>query len=234
MALPLFYTERTGPPGTLVTLEEATSKHIIQVLRMKIGEKIHITDGKGNRLTACIHDFQKKECIVKIEEAVFLAPAVHPVSIAVSLLKNASRFEWFLEKATETGINSIVPLICDRTERSQFRYDRLKNIMISAMLQSQQAWLPQLSEPVRFGPWIGRQQQSLKCIAHCREERKRSLNEMLPLTGPALICIGPEGDFTPAEIELALSNQYIPVSLGETRLRTETAAIAAAILLRIK
>ncbi len=234
MALPFFYTERTGQPGTLVTLEEATSKHISQVLRMKTGEKIHITDGKGNRLTAGIHDFQKKECIVKIEEAVFLEPAVHPVSIAVSLLKNASRFEWFLEKATETGINSIIPLICDRTERIQFRYDRLKNIMISAMLQSQQAWLPQLSEPVRFGTWIGRQQQSLKYIAHCMEDRKRSLSEMLPLTGSALICIGPEGDFTAAEIELALSNEYIPVSLGETRLRTETAAIAAAILLRIK
>ncbi|HEX5025133.1 MAG TPA: RsmE family RNA methyltransferase [Agriterribacter sp.] len=234
MALPFFYTERTGQPGTTVTLEESTSKHISQVLRMKIGEKIHITDGKGNKLTAAIHNYQKKDCIVAIEKSIFIEPWFPSISIAVSLLKNTSRFEWFLEKATETGINNIIPMICERTERTHFRHDRLKNIMVSAMLQSQQAWLPQLSEPVFFSSWVGQQQQALKCIAHCMEDRKQSVREISPLPAEALICIGPEGDFTPAEIDLALINQYIPVSLGETRLRAETAAIAAAILLRIR
>jgi len=216
-------------------LEEDTSKHIVQVLRMKAGEQLNLTDGKGNLLTCSITDGHKKHCVVNVEGTRHKSQVTRKVSVAISLLKNANRFEWFLEKATEIGVNEIIPLICERTEKEKFRYERMQGICISAMLQSQQVWLPLLHEPVEFNDAVVQFKAEKKFIGHCDETQKEFLRKILPsgedLRGASLILIGPEGDFTKEEIELAVQNGFMPVSLGETRLRTETAGVAAAVLL---
>jgi 16S rRNA (uracil1498-N3)-methyltransferase len=154
------------------------------------------------------------------------------VSIAISLIKNNSRFEWFLEKATEIGVSEIIPLICERTEKQNFRLDRMKTILVSAMLQSQQTWLPALYEPIKFTQFITSAIDAKKMIAHCEEgENKRSLVSETGMKKNKLILIGPEGDFSTNEVEAALANNFTAVALGETRLRTETAGIVAASLL---
>ena len=160
-------------------------------------------------------------------------PKPAPNTIAISLVKNAHRFEWFLEKATEIGISRIIPLLCTRTEKQHFRYDRMKGILVSAMLQSQQAWLPLLDEPVRFNEFLRRDISGQKFIAHCEEDARNPLALQLQKGQGKLVCIGPEGDFTIDEIYTATSNGFLPVSLGNTRLRTETAGIVAATLLTI-
>src|SRR6185295_12899984 len=155
------------------------------------------------------------------------------ITIAISLLKNTNRFEWFLEKATEIGVSEIIPLICERTEKQKFRYDRMKGICISAILQSQQTWLPILNEPKQFDDIVIQQfDQQQKFIAHCDESSVKKQLSTLQSFNSSIIFIGPEGDFTKDEIKLALENNFVPVSLGETRLRTETAGIVAASLLR--
>lgn len=234
MALPYFFAETISEPGTQFTLDEATSKHVNQVLRMVKGGQLHLTDGKGKKATAVIIDQPKKSCIVQVMDQV-LQPATQPhIAIAISLLKNSARLEWFLEKATELGVSEIILLLCQRTERSHFRLDRLKNIMVSAMLQSQQSWLPELKEPIAFKQWIESASYQNKYIAHCLEAEKHSLTPPAISAEQTVICIGPEGDFSEEEINQALQKNYQPVTLGSTRLRTETAGIAAATLLRIQ
>lgn len=228
MTLPYFYEPGAAPGANVFTLGEDTSKHCIQVLRMKQGERLNLTDGKGNLFTAMILSPDKKHTEVKIEDSSFKPQASRKVSIGISLLKNTSRFEWFLEKATEIGVSEIIPLICDRTERQHFRHDRMNNILIAAMLQSQQTWLPVLHEPgkVKDTFYPGRQ----KFIAHCEVHKKKELKEC-SIDDNVVMLIGPEGDFTPEEISEALQNGFEPVSLGQTRLRTETAGVVAATLL---
>ncbi len=238
MALPFFYIDSYDSSSASITLNEVTSKHVVQVLRMQAGEQINLTDGKGNMLTAEIKTAHKKNCVVHIKATSFQPQAVRKVFIAISLIKNTSRFEWFLEKATEIGVAEIIPLICERTERQHFRYDRMKGIVVSAMLQSQQTWLPVLQEPVLFDQYIrqkGASDSSLKMIAHCLETNKQSLANLDKAQYSNLqLLIGPEGDFSETEIELALKNQFTAITLGETRLRTETAGVVAAALLCIK
>jgi 16S rRNA (uracil1498-N3)-methyltransferase len=233
MAAPFFYISKYEPGQKELTLEEDTSRHVIQVLRMKVGDKLNLTDGKGNLLTCSISDDNKKHCGVTVEETRYKEQGTRRISIAISLLKNANRFEWFLEKATEIGVNEIFPLLCERTEKEKFRYDRMNAICISAMLQSQQCWLPLLHEPIPFNDLAKRRSDSTKkFIAHCEDSKKNPLhNYQIDKLSDCLIVIGPEGDFTASEIELALLNNFIPVSLGDTRLRTETAGIVAATLL---
>jgi 16S rRNA (uracil1498-N3)-methyltransferase len=239
MPLPFFYKEDLVESSADVVLDEAASKHIVQVLRMQNGEQLQLTNGKGDLFTAEIIDNNRKKCIVKVIKTSNEQHSANNISIAISLIKNATRFEWFLEKATEIGVSEIIPLICSRTEKTAFKFERMKSILISAMLQSQQCWLPVLHEPVPFGklwqssktlPKLDDYQQ--KFIAHCLDGAKRNLkdlnNESLSST---IILIGPEGDFTPAEIDLAVQHHFNAVSLGNTRLRTETAGIVAATLL---
>jgi 16S rRNA (uracil1498-N3)-methyltransferase len=205
------------------------------VLRMKEGEKLNLTDGKGNLITAEIADAHKKHCSVKIIDSQFTSHVSRKITIAISLLKNTNRFEWFLEKATEIGISEIIPLICERTEKQKFRYDRMKGICISAMLQSQQCWLPILDEPVKYTEYIKSIEHNsdlTKLIAHCEESGQKNSLSTFSLSNHSTILIGPEGDFTKQEIDLALQNKFIPVSLGETRLRSETAGVVAATLLK--
>ncbi|HLK30075.1 MAG TPA: RsmE family RNA methyltransferase [Puia sp.] len=232
MQAPFFFIEEIKNDAGFITLNEETSKHVVQVLRMKNGEQILLTDGKGNLLNCEINDNHKKKCIVKIQERSFKEQGTRKISITISLLKNANRFEWFLEKVTELGITEIAPTICERTERQHFRSERMKNILVSAMLQSQQVWLPILHEPVSLKEIISQSHQSQKFIAHCMDDAKVSLSDaMNAFTSSQIILIGPEGDFTKDEINFALQNHFVPVTLGETRLRTETAGIVAAAIL---
>ncbi|XVJ67913.1 MAG: 16S rRNA (uracil(1498)-N(3))-methyltransferase [Lacibacter sp.] len=236
MALPIFFIDAFDTAASLITLNEETSKHVVQVLRMQVGEELNLSDGRGHLIKAVITEAHKKYCVVKVKGVSFKAEGERKTTIAISLVKNASRFEWFLEKATEIGVNEIIPLICERTERQHFRYERMKGILVSAMLQSQQVWLPVLREPVRYEDLMNlKSQDSLKLIAHCEETEKQQLsNVQIKQSSNSIILIGPEGDFSPGEIELALNNNFQPVALGETRLRTETAGMVAAVLLCIK
>ncbi len=230
MALPFFYKEDIGSAAVEIILDEETSKHIAQVLRMQNGEQFQLTDGKGNLFTAEIIDNNKKKCIVKILSAAFHPPSEKKITIAISLVKNAHRFEWFLEKATEIGVGEIVPLLCTRTEKQHFRMGRMKGILVSAMLQSQQSWLPLLHEPTKVTEYIKRLKEDAalqKFIAHCDDDEPRiELNAHSP-SNNSVVLIGPEGDFTIDELELALQYDFIPVALGSTRLRTETAGLVA-------
>lgn len=234
MSLPYFYV--TDLSTDTITLEEDTSKHVVQVLRMQVEEQLLLTDGKGKKAVATIIDDNRKRCTVKLSNITQEGPRAVAVSIGISLVKNASRFEWFLEKATEIGVTEIIPLICDRTEKEKFRHDRLQSILISAMLQSQQCWLPLLHEPIVVDKVIKEAAAPNKFIAHCLPNEKIQLASIFinysPLTThDAIILIGPEGDFTEREITSALQEGFKPVALGNTRLRTETAGMVAATLL---
>ncbi|MBN8688066.1 MAG: 16S rRNA (uracil(1498)-N(3))-methyltransferase [Chitinophagales bacterium] len=230
MALPFFYIGTYDKAQKSLVLDEDTSRHIVQVLRMKAGERLHLTDGLGHLLLAEIADDHKKHCTVSVREVKFTPAAERKVSIAISNIKNASRFEWFLEKAGEIGVTEIIPLVCERTEKERFRHDRMNAICISAMLQSQQVWLPRLSEPQAFKQVLEQRLENAKFIAHCEEGPKNSLAGQT-VSASSIILIGPEGDFTPAEIDMAIAKGFMPVTLGETRLRTETAGIVAAVWL---
>ena len=234
MALPFFYSEAITTASSHLVLSEETSKHVVQVLRMKVGEQLQLTDGKGNLFLTELTDDHKKKAAVKILSSSFIKAPEKKVSIAISLVKNASRFEWFLEKATEIGVTEIIPLLCTRTEKQHFRFDRMKGILVSAMLQSQQCWLPVLDEPVKFDDLVMKQfDHYKKLIAHCENESNKQLLTAEPVNRSTnkLILIGPEGDFTKEEIQTALENDFIAVTLGNTRLRTETAGMVAAVLL---
>lgn len=235
MSIPFFYIEDTGPEE--IRLDEDTSRHVVSVLRMKEGERLNLTDGKGHLLEAEITEVHKKKCVVKINKRHFTDAGDRKTIIGISILKNTSRFEWFLEKATEIGITEIIPLICDRTEKEHFRYDRMKGILVSALLQSQQVWLPVLHQPIAVGQLLRQEDINSigqRFIAHCLPEQKNELSVLVDRSKPAqVVLIGPEGDFTAQEVESALKYHFIPVSLGNTRLRTETAGIVAATILTI-
>jgi len=228
MALPYFYEPEITEGTTVFTLSEETSKHCVKVLRMQTGEQLNLTDGNGNIYTAAILSPDKKNTEVNILASTQSEKPSRKISIGISLLKNTGRFEWFLEKATEIGVSEIIPLICERTERQHFRYDRMNNVLIAAMLQSQQTWLPRLHEPRPIEEVMVSAAQ--KFIAHCEPYEKQTLNDV-SLTGNVLMLIGPEGDFSPGEIEMSVKNHFRPVSLGQNRLRTETAGVVAATLL---
>jgi 16S rRNA (uracil1498-N3)-methyltransferase len=201
---------------------------------MPVGEEIRITDGKGQLYTTKITGIHKKKTTVAIISSIYQEHKKVQHTIAISLLKSAGRFEWFLEKATELGITTIVPLICERTEKHGFRYDRMQQICISAMLQSQQLYLPTVEEPVTFNEYLGRGFDTQKYIAHCQAQSDKQKLVQLQRTQPACFLIGPEGDFSSAEIDLAMEKKFIAVSLGSTRLRTETAGIVASVWLTIE
>ena len=217
-----------------VVLDEQESFHITRVLRKKVSEELFVFDGKGNLFDGRISAIGKKDVTVHLvrwmEKVESDRPKLH---IAIAPPKNIDRFEWFLEKATEIGVSEIVPLICERTEKQQLKMERLNGILISAMLQSQQAWLPVLQPAIKYIDYVtqAKADESLqKFIAHCEEDKKTLLSNIQPTVNNTIL-IGPEGDFTHKEIELAIECGFEPVSLGQTRLRTETAAMVAVVLL---
>ena len=231
MDIPFFYEAALPEHPDQFALSSETSKHCIQVLRMKPGEIIALTDGKGTRYDAVIVSADKKQTVVALSNKQKTEHPFPATSIAISFVKNAARMEWFLEKATEIGVSAIYPLIATRTERTNFKAERWENIMISAMLQSQQVWKPQLYQPVFFNNLLDDTFEGIKLIAHCEDGVKNTIAE-IPNGQSQFILIGPEGDFTPDEIRQATAKGFQPVSLGKTRLRTETAGIVAAVLLQ--
>ena len=234
MPLPFFYSEEINASTRQLFLKEDTSKHVVQVLRMQTGEQLQLTNGLGSLFTAELTEENKKKCAVKIVSASFQDVPVVKNTIAISLIKSSARFEWFLEKATEIGLNEIIPLLCTRTEKQHFRYDRMKNILISAMLQSQQTWLPILHQSTKFSELLRTSSSSVgqKFIAHCGDRPKQQLrNKISAVPFERLLLVGPEGDFTTEEILAAEQENFLPVALGPNRLRTETAGIVAATIL---
>jgi 16S rRNA (uracil1498-N3)-methyltransferase len=233
MQLPFFYIPSIDPEDGIVVLDEDNSRHAISVLRMEAGEGLHLTDGKGSLLTAVIEDPHKKKCRLLVTGTEHAPAPARKTAIGISLVKNPVRLEWFLEKATEIGISDIFLLLCTRTEKQHFRADRMHNVMVSALLQSRQTWLPVLHGPLQFEQLVANAGYNQPFIAHCIENDKKSLaGGIISTVSSQLVLIGPEGDFTPAEITHALENGFIPVSLGDTRLRTETAGMVAAVLLK--
>src|SRR4030095_15564037 len=234
MAIPFFYFGSLVKQVDEFILDENSSRHIVQVLRMRAGEKLRLTDGKGGSALATIREANKKRCVVDITEKQVQDPPKRRVLIGLSLLKNAGRFEWFLEKATELGVTEIIPLKTARTEKPEFRMDRMRGILESALIQSRQVRMPVLHEPQKLTPWVQTVHSDQKFIAHCEPGAKRRLSEMINTNlSSQLILIGPEGDFTEEEIKQALDAHFIAVELGENRLRSETAAVAAAALLKL-
>lgn len=232
MALPLFFEENFSS-STLFTVSEESSKHIHLVLRMHAGENILLTNGKGTLITAEIISANKNKTEVQIIKEEIISYPNPKIAIAISLIKNPNRFEWFVEKATEIGVSAIFPLICKRTEKTHFRIERIRSIMISAMLQSRHVWLPELYEPQKLSLLIESEKYDQKFIAHCIEKEKKELKSItIKNFLSKIILIGPEGDFTEEEIKSAIQHNYTPVTLGNTRLRTETAGVVAAVLLK--
>jgi len=234
MSVPYFYFSTLANQKPEFALNENSSRHIVQSLRMQPGEELRLTDGKGLSALAVIREANKKRCLIEVRERTLHDPPLRHVQIGLSLLKNATRFEWFLEKATELGVSEIIPLRCTRTEKINFRMDRMQNILESAMIQSQQVWMPVIQEPREFSVRVAEAKTGQRFIAHCEKDVKRRLSAALDsAVSSRLILIGPEGDFTKEEIHQALDSGFTAVELGENRLRSETAAVAAAALMTL-
>ena len=222
----LFYTPDIT--GDQYTLPEEESKHCVKVLRLETGDRISLIDGKGGFYQCEIVQANAKRCEVKcIEKVEKYGQRDFHIHIAIAPTKNIERIEWFLEKCTEIGIDEITPLLCDHSERKVIKEDRLEKVIISAMKQSLKAYLPRLHPMTEFSRFVKNHENSLKCIAHCDEGNKKSLHEIYSPGQDITILIGPEGDFSANEIKLALEQNFSPVTLGESRLRTETAGIVA-------
>ncbi len=230
MSLQLFYLNDIPAAGTSAELPADTARHLTTVLRMREGDKLALTNAKGVLAEAEIISTSKKSCSVQIISSITLDAPKKKIILGISVLKNAGRFEWMLEKVTEIGATTIVPLICERTERQHFRIERMQSIVLSAMLQSQQTWLPEIVGPLSFENVINRYHSDFKLIAHCLPGEKTDILSFSALQN-AIILIGPEGDFTIEEIDFALGNNFTAVSLGNKRLRTETAGVVAVTLL---
>jgi 16S rRNA (uracil1498-N3)-methyltransferase len=224
----LFYHQDILEEDKQIVFPRDESKHIVKVLRKKEGDILHVTNGKGFLFISELTLITAQQCIAKIIEVKKEETPNYYLHMAVAPTKMNDRFEWFLEKATEIGVMEITPIICDHSERKVVKMERFERVLQSAMKQSLHFTLPKLNQPVRFSEFVTDTPEGTKYIAHCEEGKdKRSLKKVLNTGEPTLILIGPEGDFSSEEIELARSNEWIPVSLGNTRLRTETAAIVA-------
>lgn len=228
MSLPYFF-QKTDLTRSSLELDEGTSRHIVQVLRMQSGDRLMLTDGRGTQAHCRITQAHKRHCQVELVDR-FATPARSAnFSIGVAFTKSKSRNEWLLEKLTEIGTADIYPLLSQRSEKDKFNFDRYNSILISALIQSQQTFLPCLHEPQRLMTFLqeGMPEVSLRLVAHCGEQEKQTLAKVLKKDRDTLVLIGPEGDFSPEEIDMCLSHQFIPVTLGPNRLRTETAGIYA-------
>lgn len=212
--------------GEKYTLEESESKHCVRVLRYSKGDQLVMVDGKGGRYQAVITDPNPKRCAVEIFRAVpNFEKRNYRLHMAVAPTKNIDRFEWFLEKATEIGIDEITPLLCEHSERKQIKIDRLEKVMVAAMKQSLKAFLPKLNNLTNFDSFLKNTNFKNRFIAHCEEGEKPYLFNVVEPKQNVLILIGPEGDFSLSEIGAALENGFREISLGSSRLRTETAGV---------
>ena len=222
----IFYAEDLSTQQVILNKEE--SNHAVHVLRLRTGEAITIIDGKGTMAKAVVTNNNLKACEVQILECYKnYEPRPYYLHIAIAPTKNIDRFEWFLEKATEIGIDEITPLLCKHSERKEIKTERLNKLIVSACKQSIKASFPILNELISFNDFIKKDFDGIKTIAHCREGEKQSLKYSLQPKQNVLILIGPEGDFDEAEIKKSTEHKFIQISLGTSRLRTETAGLVA-------
>ncbi len=224
----LFYNTDISLETKQITFDKIESKHIVRVLRKKENDILKITNGKGVLFDAKIIMANDKKClaeVIRFEEK--QKPWNYYLHIAIAPTKNNDRIEWFLEKATEIGIDEITPIICQNSERRIVKLERFEKIIQSAMKQSLKFTLPKLNEPLKFNEFINQDFDGKVCIAHCEEVKKKFLKSVVKPSEKTTILIGPEGDFSIQEIAKAIEKNCIPISLGESRLRTETAAIVA-------
>ena len=253
--------------GNACVLSEEESWHCMKVLRLKVGDEINLADGQGRLFRGVLTKIHQKGCLVEIKETRQVPRNQWQTHVAIAPTKNIDRFEWFLEKATEIGIDEITPLICEHSERDIVKLPRLEKVLVSAMKQSLKAWLPKLNEPVKFKDLISGKFRDLKSgefrdlkssefrdlksgefrdlksgesrdlisgefrgqkfIGYCETGDESALENIYIPGKDAVILIGPEGDFSKKEVETATMAGFIPVNLGTSRLRTETAGIVA-------
>ena len=223
----LFYNPDIDETTETFSFDKEESRHIIKVLRKKDSDILHVTNGLGLLFETEITLASDNKCIVEVLSIKKSPEPKFHLHLAVAPTKMNDRYEWFLEKATEIGIQEITPIICDRSERKVVNKERFEKIILSAMKQSNEMFLPKLNEAISFKEFIKQKNDGLQFIAHCEETHKKSLKEALKTNENVTLLIGPEGDFSEKEIALALENKFQPVTLGNTRLRTETAAVVA-------
>lgn len=224
----LFYTPDIAADQELYQLSEDESKHCIRVLRLNAGDVVSLIDGQGNLFSGLIDDAHHKRTriqIIKVERQ--FGKRNHYLHMAVAPTKNVDRFEWFLEKATEIGVDEITPLICDHSERKEVKIERLEKVITAAVKQSLTAYHPKLNYPKRLDDFLKYDNNSFRYIAHCGDGERMHIQDQFKANQHYTVLIGPEGDFSPREIALASEEHAIPISLGNTRLRTETAALYA-------
>lgn len=228
----LFFTQKIDQG--FAVFEEEEGRHLATVLRKKPGDRLQLTDGKGFFYEAELTDAGKRQVLARILSQTAAPPLRSArLHIGIAPTKQMERLEWFLEKATEIGVEEITPLLCQRSERDALRLDRLEKILVSAMKQSLRAWLPTLNQPVRFQDFAQKTQAAQKCLAWCSDEPLPHLKTLILPEKSTVIAIGPEGDFSPEEVQVALKNGFQGVSLGQARLRTETAGLLAVSLFNI-
>lgn len=228
----LFYTPQivgtADEIGKTYSLDEEESGHCVRVLRYTRGDEILLTNGQGMTYTAVITNPHPKHCEFEVRTAEKQSKHhSNYIHIAIAPTKNVERIEWFVEKCTEIGVDEITPLLCRFSERKQLRIDRLQKIILSAAKQSLTPYLPKLNEMTDCTEFIRRTEEETRFIAHCYKEDKRDLRNEIKPGKSVVVMIGPEGDFSEQEIAEALQHNFVPVSLGESRLRTETAGIVA-------
>src|SRR5690606_16560337 len=223
----LFYNPHIAETNTEFSFDREECRHIVKVLRKSEGDTIHITNGKGELFIAEIILADVKNCTAKIIDRQLQAPKTYYLHMVVAPTKTNDRYEWFLEKATEIGVDEITPVICDHSERKVIKTERYQKIIQSAMKQSLSYYMPILNDPTTFSDFIKKEVTGQKFIAHCEDSQKMSLKRVALADHKITILIGPEGDFSNEEIKLATKSGYTPISLGKNRLRTETAAIVA-------
>ena len=223
----LFYNPNINETTESFSFDKEESKHIVKVMRKKGGDILFVTNGLGFLFKTEIVLGSDIKCTVKIVSIEKSEKPKYHLHLAVAPTKMNDRYEWFLEKATEMGISEITPIICDHSERKFVKSDRFDKILQSAMKQSVQFYLPKLNEPITFKEFIKQKKEGLLLIAHCEETAKKSLKSVVKPNESVTLLIGPEGDFSNKEIAQAIEKNYFPVTLGATRLRTETAAIVA-------
>lgn len=223
----LFFNSTLSKSDIGFTFDREESKHIVKVLRKSDGDKLFVTNGIGDLFTTEVVLASENKCQVKIINVEHFERRKYYLHLAVAPTKMNDRYEWFLEKATEIGVDEITPIFCDHSERKNIKLDRFQKIVQSASKQSLQYYTPIVNEPVFLKDFLKQKHKGKLFIAHCEDGIKNSLKKALKPATEVVILIGPEGDFSPAEIKTALDSGFTAISLGETRLRTETAALVA-------
>jgi len=226
MQIKLFLSDNTTAPYATLLPDE--SRHCVRVLRMGVGDEVWVTSGDGTMCRARVADPDERACAVEIVERLEdYGRRPFRLHLLVAPTKNTARIEWLVEKAVEIGVDRITPILCDHSERGVQKTDRLDRIALSAMKQSLKARRPQIDSPVKLVDFLRQPVEGCKLVCYCAGDERHSLRELYTPGTDAVVLIGPEGDFSPREIEAALAAGFQPVTLGDSRLRTETAALYA-------